>query len=167
MSTKVKRGFSNQSKRYISRKQNVTVVTLCKLWITCLALNHSVTVTVTFFLICPLHKKLVREKLLNYILGLATSRLLKWRELLLLNQWWSGDPQILHSRISCGKGTAKSKTKKFEAKSLQFIQKRQILDGETLTHATRSDVERELCRYNLKQIRFMIIPNRNKWISFW
>jgi len=51
--------------------------------------------------------------------------------------------QILHSRTSCGKGTAKSSPKKFEEKSLQFIQKRQILDGEALTRATRSNAEGE------------------------
>jgi len=47
--------------------------------------------------------------------------------------------QILHSITSC-----REFTKKFEEKSLQFIQKRQILDGETLTRATQSDAEREL-----------------------
>jgi len=41
-----------------------------------------------FFPFCPPHKKLVREKLPNSILGLAMSRLLKWRELLFFfNQW--------------------------------------------------------------------------------
>jgi len=47
---------------------------------------------VGFFPLCPPHKKLLREKLPDYILGLAMSRLLKWCELLLCNQWWSGDP---------------------------------------------------------------------------
>jgi len=42
------------------------------------------------------------------------------------------------------KGNSQEFTKKFEEKSFQFIQKRQILDGETLTRATRSDAEREL-----------------------
>jgi len=49
---------------------------------------------------------------------------------------------------SCGRGTAKSFTKNFEEKSLQFIQKRQILDGETLTRATPTDAERELNPYS-------------------
>jgi len=54
-----------------------------------------------FFPFCPPHKKLVREKLPNYILGLAMSRLLKWPELLFFfNQWWSGDPDTYSSDSS-------------------------------------------------------------------
>jgi len=90
----------------------------------------------------------VREKVIpNYILGLAMSRLLKWCELLLYNrdlETLAYVTQIPPSNTSCGKGTAQEFTKKFEEKSLQLIQKRQILDGETLTHATRTDTEREL-----------------------
>jgi len=48
----------------------------------------------------PPHKKLVREKLPNYILGLAMSRLLKWWEHLLYIQWWSGDPRTCSSYSS-------------------------------------------------------------------
>jgi len=64
----------------------------------------------------------VREKLPNYILGLAMSRLLKWRELLFFfNQWWvetlARAAQILHSRTSCGKGTAKSSPKSLKKSS--------------------------------------------------
>jgi len=47
------------------------------------------------------------------------------------------------------KGNSQEFPKKFEEKSFQFIQKRQILKGETLTRATRSDAERELRNLSL------------------
>jgi len=52
--------------------------------------------------------------------------------------------QIPHSSTSCREGTAKSFIKKFEEKSLPFFYKSKILDGETLTRATPTDLEREL-----------------------
>jgi len=52
--------------------------------------------------------------------------------------------QILHSRTSCGKGTAKTSPKSLKKSPSNSSKKRQILDGETLTRATQSDVEREL-----------------------
>jgi len=94
------------------------------------------------FPFCPPHI-LVREKLPNYILGLAMSRFLKWCKLLLMNQWWSGDPSTHTSDSSLKywlrKGNSQEFTQKFEEKSLQFIQKRQILHGKTLIYATRKD----------------------------
>jgi len=73
-----------------------------------------------FFSFLPCHKKLVREKLPNYILGLALSksRLLKWCELLLYNQWWSGDPSPCSSDFSLEyllwKGNSQEFTKKLK-----------------------------------------------------
>jgi len=52
---------------------------------------------------------------------------------------------------SCGKGTAKTLIHSLKKSPSKSWQKRQILDGETLTRATRLDAERDLSIYMRSQ----------------